>query len=422
MRDVVVLGSTGSVGVQTLDVIAAHPDDLRVVALAAGGAHIELLAQQALATGAAAVAVSNCTMVQDLQLALYAHAHKRGYAHGSFPLPKILAGPQAASELATWPADVVLNGITGSVGLAPTLAALHAGRTVALANKESLVAGGPLVRAALAVGNRAASDRPDSASGPKLVPVDSEHTALLQCLRAGRRQELRRLILTASGGPFRGYSPQQLEAVTLRQALAHPTWNMGPVITVNSATLVNKGLELIEAHELYGVGYDDIDVVVHPESIVHSMVEFCDGSTIAQLSQPDMKLTIGLALAWPDRLHVSTSRSANWDWQGARASATTWHFESLDEQVFPAVALARSAGLAGRCNPAIYNAANEECVAAFRQERLKFSSIVPTITEVLSAASSFDEPRTVEDVLVAEGWARDRTQSIITGDGGLRQT
>ncbi|MGI8647923.1 MAG: 1-deoxy-D-xylulose-5-phosphate reductoisomerase [Acidimicrobiales bacterium] len=422
MRDVVVMGSTGSVGVQALDVIASHPNELRVVALAAGGAHIELLAQQALITGAAAVAINSATAAQDLQLALHTHAHKRGHARGSLPLPKILAGPQAASELATWPADVVLNGITGSVGLAPTLAALHAGRTVALANKESLVAGGPLVRAALAVGSQAASSRSDFASGPKLVPVDSEHTALLQCLRAGRGEELRRLILTASGGPFRGYTAQQLEAVTLRQALAHPTWSMGPVITVNSATLVNKGLELIEAHELYNVGYDDIDVVVHPESLVHSMVEFCDGSTIAQLSQPDMKLTIGLALTWPNRLHVPPSRSASWDWQGARAAATTWHFESLDEQVFPAVALARSAGLAGRCNPAIYNAANEECVAAFRQERLKFSSIVPTITEVLSAAPSFDEPRTVEDVLVAENWARGQAQSIITGDGGLRQT
>ena len=204
-------------------------------------------------------------------------------------MPKILAGPDAATELAAWPCDTVLNGMTGSVGLAPTLAALGAGRTLALANKESLVAGGPLVQAAV--------QRPD-----QLVPVDSEHSALAQCLRGGRAAEVRRLVLTASGGPFRGRTRAELADVTPEQAMAHPTWDMGPVITINSATLVNKGLEVVEAHLLFGTPYDDLDVVVHPQSVVHSMVEFVDGSTLAQASPPDMRLPIGLALGWPDRL------------------------------------------------------------------------------------------------------------------------
>lgn len=433
MRDVVVLGSTGSIGVQALQVVAAHPDQLRVVALAAGGERVELLARQALEHGVGAVAVSKATAAQDLQLALYAHAQRSGYSTGLATVPKIFAGPDAAQELATWPADVVLNAITGSVGLAPTLAALRVGHRVALANKESLVAGGALVRAALSnrresQGSQAHGRQSHDGQGgwakPQLVPVDSEHTALLQCLRAGRREEVRRLVLTASGGPFRGYSPAQLRDVTPQQALAHPTWQMGPVITVNSATLVNKGLELIEAHELFDVPYDRIDVVVHPESVVHSMVEFCDGSTVAQLSRPDMRLTIGLALAWPDRLRTpepaaqsegTGADSAAWDWRASWPGARAWSFHGLDDVVFPAVRLARSAGIAGRCCPAILNAANEECVAAFLQRRLPFCDIVPVLAEVLAAAPSFGEPRTVEDVLTAERWARARANEEIIG-------
>ncbi|MDP9239976.1 MAG: 1-deoxy-D-xylulose-5-phosphate reductoisomerase, partial [Actinomycetota bacterium] len=248
-REVVLLGSTGSVGRQAIDVVRRNPDRLRVVALAAGGGNVSLLAEQALALGVEAVAVAHATAAQDLQLAFYAAAQAGGYATGEFTLPKILAGPDAAAELAGWPCDVVLNAITGSIGLAPTLAALDAGRMVALANKESLVAGGPLVR--------------ERARPGQLVPVDSEHSALAQCLRGGRAEEVRRVILTASGGPFRGRTRAELAEVTPAEAMAHPTWDMGPVITVNCATLINKGLEIIETHELFGIDYAAIDVVVH---------------------------------------------------------------------------------------------------------------------------------------------------------------
>jgi 1-deoxy-D-xylulose-5-phosphate reductoisomerase len=297
------------------------------------------------------------------------------------------------AELATWPADVVLNGVVGSLGLAPTLAALRAGRTVALANKESLVAGGPLVRAA---------GRPG-----QLVPVDSEHTALAQCLRAGTAREVRRLVLTASGGPFRGWRRDQLTGVTVAQAMAHPTWDMGPVITINSATLVNKGLEVIEAHELYRIPYQRIEVVVHPQSVLHSMVEFVDGSTLAQASPPDMRLPIALALGWPDRV-AGAAPAVDWN------TSHTWRLEPLDHEAFPAVALARAAGEAGRCRPAIYNAANEECVAAFTAGRLPFLGIVDTVAEVLARAPELSEPGTVEEVTAAEAWARARAREIIT--------
>ena len=277
------------------------------------------------------VAVAKASAAQDLQLAFYAAAQAAGFSSGESRVPKILAGPDAATELAgsaSLPCDVVLNGMTGSIGLAPTLAALDAGRTLALANKESLIAGGPLVKAAV--------QRPG-----QLVPVDSEHSALAQCLRAGSADEVRRLVLTASGGPFRGRSRDELADVTPDDALAHPTWSMGPVVTVNSATLMNKGLELIEAHLLFDVPYERIDVVVHPQSVVHSMVEFADGSTIAQASPPDMRLPIALALGWPDRV---PDAAPGCDW----TTAATWEFLPLDDAAFPAVRLARRAGLARR--------------------------------------------------------------------------
>ena len=276
--------------------------------------------------------MARATAVQDLQLAFYAEASRRGYATGDFRIPKIVAGPDAMTELAAWPADVVLNGVVGSLGLAPTLAALTAGRTLALANKESLVAGGALVRRAARPG--------------QIVPVDSEHSALAQCLRGGSPAEVSRLVLTASGGPFRGRGRAELAAVTPEQALAHPTWNMGPVVTINSATLVNKGLEVIEAHELFGIGYDRIEVVVHPQSVVHSMVEFSDGSTLAQCSPPDMRLPIALALGWPDRV-PDAARPVDW------TNAATWEFQPLDTAAFPAVNLAKAAGQAGCCRPAV---------------------------------------------------------------------
>ncbi|GAB3160606.1 1-deoxy-D-xylulose-5-phosphate reductoisomerase [Micromonospora sonneratiae] len=392
-RDIVLLGSTGSIGTQAIDIVRRNPDRFRVVGIGAGGGNVELLAAQALELGVEVVGVARSSAVQDLQLAFYAQAQKKGYATGDYRIPKIVAGPNAMTELAEWPCDVVLNGVVGSLGLAPTLAALRAGRTLALANKESLVAGGPLVRAA--------TTRPG-----QIVPVDSEHSALAQCLRSGDRAEVRRLIVTASGGPFRGRRRDELTEVTVEQALAHPTWNMGPVVTINSATLVNKALEVIEAHELYDVPYADIEVMVHPQSVIHSMVEFVDGSTIAQASPPDMRLPIALALGWPDRV-PGAANGVDW------TAAHTWRFDPLDDEAFPAVRLAKQAGVEGRCRPAIYNAANEECVAAFVAGRLPFLGIVDTLQRVLEAAPDFAEPGTVEDVLAAESWARGHAQEII---------
>ncbi len=395
-RSVLLLGSTGSIGVQALDVVHRNPQRFRVVGLAAGGADPQVLAAQVLQTGAPAVAVARARAVQDLQLALFAQAQRGGYDQGEYRMPRILAGPEAVAELvATQPADVVLNGITGSRGLAPTLAALRSGATLALANKESLVAGGALVTGAAAPG--------------QIVPVDSEHSALAQCLRAGSRAEIARLVLTASGGPFRGRRREQLDGVTAEQALAHPTWQMGPVVTVNSATLVNKGLELIETHLLFGVPYGRIDVVVHPQSVVHSMVTFTDGSTIAQASPPDMRLPIALALGWPDRV-AEAAPACDF------GSPASWTFEPVDVEAFPAVELARAAGVAGGCVPAVFNAANEEAVAAFLSGRISFRRIVDTLAAVLGEAQGWRaDPTTVEDVLTAEGWARSRAAELLGG-------
>jgi 1-deoxy-D-xylulose-5-phosphate reductoisomerase len=385
-RHVVLLGSTGSVGTQALDVVRAAPDWFRVVGIGAGGNNVALLAEQALELAVEVVAVAKATVAQDLNLAFYAAAQAKGFSAGQFAVPKILAGPDAMAELAAWPCDVVLNGMTGSVGLAPTLSALEAGRTLALANKESLVAGGPLVTPYMA----------------QIVAVDSEHSALAQCLRGGTREEIARLVLTASGGPFRGRT--SLAGVTPAEALAHPTWDMGPVITINSATLVNKGLELIEAHLLFDIPYDRIDVVVHPQSIIHSMVEFVDGSTLAQVSPPDMKLPIALGLSWPDRV---PGAAAPMDW----TQATTWTFEPLDEDVFGAVALCRQAGTTGGTAPAALNAANEVCVQAFVDGRLELAAIVDTIAQIVDEHELRERPTLVE-VLETEKWARSRASEL----------
>ncbi|MFI5099288.1 MAG: 1-deoxy-D-xylulose-5-phosphate reductoisomerase, partial [Actinomycetes bacterium] len=294
-----------------------------------------------------------------------------------------------------WPADVVLNAMPGAAGLAPTLAALDAGRTLALANKESLIVGGPLVRSRARTG--------------QIVPVDSEHSALAQCLRGGRADEVRRLVLTASGGPFRGRSRSELVDVTPEQALAHPTWSMGPLVTVNSATLVNKGLEVIEAHLLYDIPFERIDIVVHPQSVVHSMVEFVDGSTLLQASPPDMRLPIAVALAWPDRVPEAVPPC---DW----TEAGSWDFEPLDEEAFPAVRLAREAGTAGGTAPAVYNGANEEAVGAFLTGGLPFLKIVDTVADVLrehDGAAHADRPLTLEDVLAADAWSRARARELL---------
>jgi 1-deoxy-D-xylulose-5-phosphate reductoisomerase len=290
----------------------------------------------------------------------------------------------------------VLNAITGAVGLRPTLAALDAGNTLALANKESLIIGGPVVTARARPG--------------QIVPVDSEHSALAQCLRGGREDEVRRLVLTASGGPFRGRSRDDLHDVTPEQALAHPTWSMGPVVTINSATLVNKGLEVIEAHLLFDIPFDRIEVVVHPTSVVHSMVEFYDGSTLAQASPPSMLIPIALGLAWPDRV-ADAAPAVDW------TTPETWEFFPLDNQAFPAVDLARQAGSQAGTAPAVYNAANEVCVEAFLAGEMRFTDIVPTIERVLGAhdVPSKGKALTVEDVLDADAWARDVARETVKG-------
>lgn len=384
VRTVVVLGSTGSIGTQALDIVARNPDRFRVVGLAAGGSDPALLARQALDHSVGTVAVAMASAASDLLLALYAEAQQRGWATGEFAVPRILTGPDAATELAAHPADVVLNGLAGAVGLRPTLAALDAGSTLALANKESLIIGGALVK--------------QRAHPGQIVPVDSEHNALAQCLRAGRADEVRRLILTASGGPFRGRTRDELADVTPEQALAHPTWSMGPLVTTNSATLVNKGLELIEAHLLFDVPLDSIDVVVHPGSVVHSMVEFVDGSTLAQASPPDMRIPIALAMGWPDRVPDAAPAC---DW----TSPTTWEFHPLDDDAFPAVRLARQAGAAGGTAPVVYNAANEVAVHEFLAGRLAFTAIVDTVAATLDA-HTVGNVTTLDDVEKADAWAR----------------
>lgn len=396
MRRIVLLGSTGSIGTQTLDVISSRRDSFDVVGLAASGGNIAELARQVIEFSPAVVAVAKATAGRELQQALYAEASQRGWATGDHQLPKILLGPDAATQLAALDCDLVLNAITGAAGLRPTLACLEAGTTLALANKESLVIGGRLVT--------------DAAAPGQVIAVDSEHSAFAQALRGGRSDEVTRLILTASGGPFRGRTREELLDVRPEDAMAHPTWTMGRVITINSATLVNKGLELLEAALLYDVDLDDVVVTVHPQSVVHSMVEFCDGSTLAQASPPDMRLPIGLALTWPDRL---PGAAAACDW----TTAATWTFEPLDDVTFPAVELARRAGKASGTAPAVYNAANEACVDAFCAGSLRFPEIVDVIAdcvdEHLAAGHVADADLTVDAVLTADAWGRARAAEMV---------
>lgn len=399
-RQIVLLGSTGSIGTQAADIIRRNPDRFRLTGLAAGGGNPGLLAAQAVEFGAEVVAVAREDAAGEVRDALRAAAVGGGSGPAPRPLPKVLAGAGAVAEVAAWPCDVVLNGVTGAVGLAATLAALEAGRVLALANKESLIIGGPLVAERAAPG--------------QIVPVDSEHSAIAQCLRGGTADEVAQLVLTASGGPFFGRSRAELADVTPEQALAHPNWDMGPVVTINSATLVNKGLELIEAHLLFGIGFDRIEVVVHRQSVVHSMVEFTDGSTIAQASPPDMRIPIALALGWPGRVPGAAPAI---DW----AAAHTWTFQPLDEEAFPAVRLAREAGRSGGTAPAVYNAANEVCVEAFRTGRLPFLGIVDTVAQVVSESESHARDAvTLEDVLAADQWARTRALELTgAGSGGV---
>ena len=414
-RRLVLLGSTGSIGTQTLEALArlgqASP---RVVALAAGGGRLELLARQALAWDVPVLAITGGgeELAEHLREALAIAAAQAGRPD---PVTTILTGPDAATTAVETaglgPDDTVVNGITGSVGLLPTLAALRSGARLALANKESLVVGGALVREALT--------RPG-----QVVPVDSEHSAIAQALASGRHEkglaspvvsghsEVRRLVLTASGGPFRGRSRESLTGISAAAALKHPTWDMGPVVTVNSSTLINKGLELIEAHLLFDVVPEQIDVVVHPQSVIHSMVEFTDGATIAQASPPDMRLPIALGLTWPKRPDLSGLVTPN-DWR----DPVSWTFEPLDGEAFPAVDLARSAVAASATHPAVLNAANEQAVAAFLGGRIEWLDIVEIDAAVVGEHEGLSAPG-LDDVLAVETWARTRADELIAARNG----
>ena len=411
----VLLGSTGSIGTQTLEVLSRLGEHApRVAALAAGGSRLELLARQAITWEVPVLAVTGGgeDLAGRLRQALRAAAAQAGRPDS---VTTILTGPDAATtavqaaELGA--GDTVVNGITGSVGLLPTLAALASGARLALANKESLVVGGALVRQALT--------RPG-----QIVPVDSEHSAIAQALACGRhekgltspvlsgRSEVRRLVLTASGGPFRGRSRAELTGISAAAALKHPTWDMGPVVTINSSTLINKGLELIEAHLLFDVAPEQIDVVVHPQSVIHSMVEFTDGATIAQASPPDMRLPIALGLTWPERPDLSGLVAPN-DWR----EPVSWIFEPLDVAAFPAVDLARSAVAASDTHPAVLNAVNEQAVAAFLTGGLEWLDIVEIDAAVVGEHEGLSAPG-LDDVLAVETWARARADELIAARNG----
>ena len=376
MREVVILGSTGSIGRQALEIVASHPEKFRVIALTSAGTNPALVIEQAKAFNVAYVGVvSNADVVRQ-----------------GLPGVKVIDGPFASTEIASIECDVVLNGITGSIGLGPTLAALDAGNTLALANKESLVAAGELVMS--------------KARANQIIPVDSEHSAIWQCAQSGKKEEIAQLILTASGGPF--VDRNDLSDITLLEALKHPTWNMGAVVTINSATLVNKGLEIIEAHHLFSMPYSSIEAVIHRQSVVHSMVEFKDGSTIAQASPPNMKGAIAYALNFPHRLQNATQAI---DWKLPHQ----WSFEPIDSQRFPAVALARYCGEFGGSMPAIFNAANEVAVEAFIAEKISFTSILPLVKEVVEASSGSASStlRDLADVSAVEENARARAHELL---------
>ena len=353
MREIVILGSTGSIGVQALEIVAAHPNKFRVVGLSAGRKNPALLMEQA--------KKFNVPIVGSMA-----------------PAPqtdgvKVIDGDNSSVEIAALPCDIVLNGITGSIGLGPTLSALAVGNKVALANKESLVAGGELVM---------------KYGRDKLIPVDSEHSAIFQAMLAGKESDVKKLILTASGGPFRDRT--DLSDVTVADALNHPTWSMGEVVTINSATLLNKGLEIIEAHYLFDLDYEMIEAVIHQQSVVHSLVEFNDGSTIAQASPPNMKGPIAYALAYPERINKAC---APIDW----SKSHTWNFSPIDNEKYPAIELAKRCGELGGGLPAIYNAANEVAVAAFLAQRIKFTAIIELVEQVVQSFGS-NTPTTIRDI------------------------
>ena len=371
MRDVVVLGSTGSIGVQALEIVAAHPNKFRLVGLSGGRKNPQLLMEQA--------KKFNVPIVGSMA-----------------PAPKtsgvqVIDGENSSIEIAALPCDIVLNGITGSIGLGPTLSALGVGNKVALANKESLVAGGDLVM---------------KFGADKIIPVDSEHSAIFQALLAGKVSDVKKLILTASGGPFR--NRVDLSDVTVADALNHPTWSMGEVVTINSATLLNKGLEIIEAHYLFGLDYENIEAVIHPQSVVHSLVEYVDGSTIAQASPPNMKGPIAYALSYPERINKATAAI---DW----SKSHTWEFSPIDNEKYPAIELAKRCGQVGAGLPAVYNAANEVAVAAFLAGQIKFTAIIDTVESVVQSFGSNTTTtiRDISDVSGIEQSARSKATELI---------
>ena len=375
-RSLVILGSTGSIGVQALEIVDANPELFDVLAITAAGTNPDQLIAQA-----------KKYKVKFVGTIKNAEAIK-----AALPGVTVIDGDGASTEVAAMKCDVVLNAITGSIGLGPTLAAIKAGNQLALANKESLVAGGELVMPLV--------------QENQILPVDSEHSAIWQCLQGNKASDISRLVLTASGGPFR--DREDLSDVTLDEALAHPTWAMGPVVTINSATLMNKGLEIIEAHHLFNLPYSQIDAVIHPQSVVHSMVEYRDGSTIAQASPPNMKGPIALAINFPNRTAGAT---APIDW----SKASTWSFAPIDTDRFPAVALARHCGAAGGALPAIFNAANEVAVDAFMRGKIKFVEIIPTVESIVATYEKGAIPtlRDLSDVSAIEEDARKATSAHI---------
>jgi 1-deoxy-D-xylulose-5-phosphate reductoisomerase len=385
------VGSTGSIGTQAVEVIEQCPESFEVVAIGAARS-VDTLASQAERLRPRMVAIGDQSHAAELASRLPSGV-------------EVVTGTEGLAAIASV-AEVVVNGVVGFAGLPVTLAALEAGRRLALANKESLIAGAPVVQ------------RARSTPGAEIVPVDSEHCALHQCLRAGRSEEVRRLVLTASGGPFRGRRREELASIEVEEALAHPTWSMGPKITVDSSTLMNKGLEVIEAHELFGFPYDGIDVVVHPQSIVHSMVEYVDGAVIAQLSLPDMRLPIGYALSYPSRLPVEFG-AVDWTRLG------TLEFEEPDRALFPCLDIAYEAGRTGDLAPAWLNAANEVAVAAFLKQRIRWTDIADVVAKTLSRYSAptpaspagTETVRTVEDVLEADAEARREAEQVVLGLG-----
>ena len=375
-RSLVILGSTGSIGVQALEIVDANPELFEVIAITAAGSNPDVLIAQAKKHKVKVVGtIKNAEAIK-----------------AALPGVTVIDGVNASTDIAAIKCDVVLNAITGSIGLAPTLAAIKAGNQLALANKESLVAGGELVM--------------PLARENQILPVDSEHSAIWQCLQGNNSSDISKLVLTASGGPFR--DREDLSGVTLDEALAHPTWAMGPVVTINSATLMNKGLEIIEAHHLFALPYSQIEAVIHPQSIVHSMVEYKDGSTIAQASPPNMKGPIALAINFPHRTAAATLPI---DW----SKAATWTFAPIDHNRFPAVNLARHCGTVGGALPAIFNAANEVVVDAFMRGKVKFVEIIPTVEAIVAQYEKSSVPtlRDLTDVSAIEEDARRATSTYL---------